>query len=277
MTTRICCPFDVSTNNSNGGVVVGGCALVDVVADPWDGMTCVLPLDEVSDGTEDEFVDRTRNHFNGQGGDIPASVDDVFDATTCPTLDNGVFCQPSQHFDGRQLINVEQDNITGNHDFTVSLWSRFELFGKTRTFYSRGSDDGTNQYVLAFGHNFLNSPQATFRTLGDAGSAIDQVVQSAEFLTVGTWYHLAVTYSHNTVKLYVNGELVRTLAIDGDLINLGNGCFLAQTNGTANLQGNLQEFRLHPVARSANWLKAEYDSFCEYFVEDEGDVPLFYW
>ena len=271
----ICCPFD-STSSIVGGVICGGSAYVDVVSDPWDGMVQVLALNEVSDGSIGEFFDRTRNHFDGTGGKILVE-DEEIDSTLLPTIDEGVFCQPSQHFDGRQLIWLEQDSLDDGHDFTVSLWAKFETFYKSRTFYSRGFNDGLgNQYVLSLGHSFLNTLSASVHTL--VSSVPTEILTfGSTTLTQGVWYHVGLTYGDDTLKLYVNGVLVGTKALEGDLIALGNESFLASTDNASQLEGNLQEFKLHPVARSAHWLKAEYDSFCDYFVEEGSEEPLFYW
>ena len=272
--TRICCPFD--STPSAGGLALGGTAYVDIPSDPWDGMICVQPLDETSTGDVGEFVDRTRNHFDGQGGKVLADGEEP-DPTTYPTIDEGVFCLPSQHFDGRQLISLEQDNLTGNHEFTVSLWAKIEPYYKSRTFYSRGFNDGAgNEYVLSFGHSFLNTLSVSVHIVEDDGPPAEVLYFGSTSLDLGVWYHAAVTYGSNTLKLYVNGVLVGTKVLTGDLINLENGCFLGATDYTSNLTGNIQEFRLRPVAHSANWLLAEYDSFCEYFVTEGEPEALLY-
>lgn len=274
MIERICCPFD-STPGA-GGLTLSGSAYVDVLSDPWDGMVCVLPLDEISDGTEGEFVDRSRNHFDGTGGKILLTDEDL-DATTLPTIDEGVFCLPSQHFDGRQLIHVEQDNMTGDHAFTISLWTKFETFYKSRTFYSRGYNDGAgNKFVVSFGHSFLNTLSISVRIIESNGPPAEVLYFGATTLTQGTWYHVAVTYDRTSLRLYLNGVLDGTKAIGGDLIALNHECFIATTDNANNIQGNIQEVHIFPAEMSAAYLKAERDAFCDYFVTEGETEYLFY-
>lgn len=274
MTIRVCCPLDRVSDV--GGVAISGSAFVDVVADPWDGMVCVLPLNEIGDGTEDEFLDRTRNHFDGTGGKILAEDEEV-DTSLVPTIDAGVFCQPSQHFDGRQSIHIEPDNLSDNQGFTASLWAKFETFYKTRTFYSRGFNDGTNTYVVALGHSFLNTLAVQVNVVAENGTISEKLMFGSTTLVQDAWNHVAVTYDQSDIRLFVNGVAVGTLATSGTLLPLENECFLGQLNGAQNLEGNLQELHVFPEAKSANYLKAEYDAFCADFVEVEAETPLLYW
>lgn len=273
MTERICCPFD--STPSAGGLILGGSAYVDVVSDPWDGMVCVLPLDESSEGTEGEFVDRSRNHFDGTGGKI-LTVDEDLDPTTLPTVDDGVFCLPSQHFDGRQLIHVDQDHMTGDHAFSISLWTKFETFYKSRTFYSRGYNDGANKYVVSFGHSFLNTLSISVRIIEDNGPPSEVLYFGGTTLSQGIWYHVAVTYDGTSLRLYLNGVLDGTKAVGGDLIALNNECFIATTDNASNIEGNIQEVHIFPAAMSANYLLAEHRAFCHYFVTEGETEYLFY-
>lgn len=51
-------------------------------------------------------------------------------------------------------------------------------------------------------------------------------------LTVGTWYHVAVTYDGSNIRLYLNGSLVTTVANTGSL-SLGTTLYVAGANASA--------------------------------------------
>lgn len=274
--TRICCPFDQSSSVI-GGVVCGGSAFVDVVSDPYDGLTCILPLDEIGGGTVGEYKDRSRNHLDGTGGKILAEEEDL-DTSLVPTIDAGVFCLPSQHFDGRQSIWIEQDDMDANHSFTASIWGKFETYYKTRTFYSRGFTDGTNRFVVALGHSFLQTLAVQVNVAAMNGTITENLSFGSTALNQDSWYHAAMTYDQSNIRLYLNGVLVGTLAISGTLLPLENECFLGCLNGAQNLQGNLQELHVFPETKSANYLLAEYNSICNpNFVIEGDEEPLLYW
>lgn len=273
---RVCCPFDQT--NSIGGLTCGGSAFVDLVQDPYDGLLCVLPLDEVADGTEGEFVDRSRQHQDGTGGKILAE-DEELDPEAVPLIDDGVFCLPSQHFDGRQSIWIDQDNLGTDAAFTVSLWNKFEPIRKTRCFYSRGFDDATTgeRYVVSLGHSFLNTLAVHVNVTASNGTISEDLIFGSTTLTQDTWYHAAMSYDGTSIRLYSNGVLVATKAVSGTIAAATNENFLGQLNGTQPLEGNLQELHLFPEVKSAVYLKAEYDAFCTDFVEVGDEEPLLYW
>lgn len=276
--TRICCPFDQSSSVI-GGVVCGGSAFVDVVTDPYDGLICILPLDEIGGGTVGEYKDRSRKHFDGTGGKILAEEEEL-DTSLIPTIDDGVFCLPSQHLDGRQSIWIEQDDMDANHSFTASIWGKFETYYKTRTFYSRGWTDGTtgNKYVVSLGHSFLSTLAVQVNVMSATGTNTENLVFGTTTLSQDTWYHAAMTYDQSTLRLFVNGVQVGSLAISGTMLPLENECFIGQLNKTQNLQGNLQELHLFPESKSANYLLAEFNSICNpNFVIEGDEEPLLYW
>ncbi|TVR75380.1 MAG: LamG domain-containing protein [Marinilabiliales bacterium] len=81
----------------------------------------------------------------------------------------------------------------------------------------------------------------------------NQRVSSA--LTLDQYQHVAITYNGSHQRIYVNGLLTGTLALTGDINTNASNLVMG-----LNLEGELDEFRLSPVARSQAWLQAEYHS-----------------
>lgn len=274
--THICCPFDrISTI---GGVTLGGSAAVDVPSHTYDGMICVLPLDETSDGTVHEFIDRTGNGLHGTGGVILTEGEDV-DIDSLPIIDYGVFCRPSQYFAGRQSIWIEPDGLPPDSQFTVSLWAKYNSTYKTRCYYSRGFDDLTTgeKYVLSIGHSFLNTLAVSVNQVQSNGTISEKLVFGSTTLTKDTWHHAALTYDGTTLRLYVNGVLGGSATLTGTLAGATNESYLGQLNGAQQLEGNMQELHIFAECKPASYLKAEYDAFCGDFVSVGDEVPLYYW
>jgi len=84
----------------------------------------------------------------------------------------------------------------------------------------------------------------------------------------GTWYLAAYTWdaSDNTVRVYLNDMEVATGGLTGSNFTLNNEP--TETNfatignipgGLRDFDGQLQEARVSDIARSANWLKTQFD------------------
>lgn len=259
--TYICCPL-TSSPATNGGVVAGGRALVSVADDPWDGMAGVWPLDELGNGSADEYEDRTRHALHGRGGDGR-------DISLVPTRDQGVFCQPSQHFDGRQFITLPPDTIRMDQGFSVSLWARIQTFYVPRTFFARGhTSTSGDEWVFSIGYSFLNQLETKVQTLGLDGTKRTVIATSSTLLDRDQWYHLAASWQPGVgLKVYVNGVLVGSKASADVLLQpLTNESYFSKWQAASHITGNMQDVRLHPEVRSAAWFKAEFDAYCGDFV-----------
>lgn len=257
----------VSVDQREGGVVCGGSALVDILNDPYDGLEAIWPLDEAGAGVADEYQDRANHQLHGTGGGG--------NALYVPDTEGGVFCLPAASFDGttREFITIPADTLAVDHGFTVSAWLRIDTMFSPRMIYSRGQDDGTaNKWVFTFGYSFVNHLMAGIHTTDGTTDSISEAY-SSQLMQEDKFYHVASSWDGSAVRLYINGSA------DGSM-DTTNGQTVAQTNGGrfgswnngAFHTGTLQEVRLHPEAKSAAWLKAEHDNFCDsgfYVIGDE--------
>lgn len=252
-----CCPNQSPT--PSGGVVLGGSATVENPLDPWDGMAAVWPLNEFGDGTADEFKDRTGNHLDGTGGDGT-------DISLVPTIDEGVFCQPSQHFVVRQFITLPPDHIGMDQGFTVSLWGRIDTFYQPRVFYSRGHStaDG-DEWVFTLGHSFLNQLTASIHTLKTDGTKKMYMATGTTLLLKNQFYHFAASFTPGVgLKIYVNGVQDGSKPVAESLAQpVTNEGYFSKWNNGGYITGNIQDVRLHSVVRDAAWLLAEFHNYCQ--------------
>lgn len=268
--TNYCCP-SLPTQSTTGSLLAGGGAIVSIADDAWDGMAGLWPLNELGDGTEDEFQDRTRNELHGQGGDGT-------DIALVPVRDQGVFCQPSQHFVERQFITLPPDHLSMSQGFTVSLWGKIETFYQPRIFFSRGhtTPDG-DEWVFTIGHTFLNWVTASVQTLALNGTKTTYTAYGATTLAQNQFYHLAASWTPELgLKLYVNGVQDGTFAVSDVLLQpLTNESYFSKWNGGGYLTGNVQDVRLHAEPKSAAWLLAEFQNYClnGFFVVGDEQTP----
>lgn len=263
---------DVSDSIIRGGVVCGGSALVAIVQDPYDGLEAIWPLDEAGDGTSGEYKDRSRHQLHGTGG---VQVSERIE---------GVYCLYAQQFteaeDGAgSYIVLPADDLPTEHEFTVSCWIRCDLQFAPRTFYSRGfEDENGNQWQFSLGYGWINHVVAAIQVVNSDGELVTYEAYSDSPLEVDRCYHVAATWQPGVgLRCYVNG-------VAGDLFEVPEtataestaGGYFGRWNGGSYPTGMLQEVRLHPCVRSAEWLLAEYHNFCDpsfYSVGEEESAP----
>lgn len=123
--------------------------------------------------------------------------------------------------------------------------------------------------------------------VGSSNSTLKEVSKS-NVVVPGEWNHIAVTRQGETVKFYVDGELVHTAAVPGqDFVEtdfpmyIGIDCNSAGVPYTAHaFKGALDDVRLYEEALSADEIKAIYQSEQQFsIVEDEtenGKLVLYF-
>ena len=78
---------------------------------------------------------------------------------------------------------------------------------------------------------------------------------------LGQWYHVAATYSNGTSRIYVNGKLEGSnyhkaaMSLMNDI-----GMTIGGLRGSFQFAGDIDEVRVSRVARSADWIKLEYEN-----------------
>ena len=111
-----------------------------------------------------------------------------------------------------------------------------------------------SQFNFAWQHTGCTFNKAAAHTDGTWRSAQIQSPMSA-----GVWYHVAGTYDGTNLRVYLNGILEATTAHGAPItaagsLSLGNGV------GATNFAGQLDEVRVSNTARSAAWLRTEYNN-----------------
>ena len=134
-------------------------------------------------------------------------------------------------------------------DFTVELW--FLMFQKPTDYsilFRSGSSD-TTQIELA-----LNSKRGMLASIWDSGGGVKDTLASGSLASLNTnqWYHAALVWDGNHLRLYVNNELADEKQIAGDFI-FDNKQFLA-IGGSSTLghyfYGMMDEMRISRIART---------------------------
>ncbi len=226
------------------------------VAGVWDSnYEAVLHLQESGSGSSDEFKDSTSNSHDGTGGGLAGSGNSSY----TPSRTGGLFGY-AQNFDGSN-DRIRLDAVSDNSwsAVTVQAWINPDDNGDDRIFgkcYGTGSSDQT--WLLRQTGYKIGTRMHT-NTANNGG--FDMAGLSA-----GSWFLASVTWdaSDNMLRVYLNGNQLNSTTLSGTTLytsppvsqpTIGN-----IPGGGRNYNGQLQEARVSKVARSACWLKTEYNN-----------------
>lgn len=94
-------------------------------------------------------------------------------------------------------------------------------------------------------------------------SATNASAASPDLVNDNQFHHLCGTWDGSTIRIYTDGVLKASTSFSGSLrINQPNKAFIGRgENASPNyFPGSIDEVRLSPVARSADWIRATYDN-----------------
>ena len=110
-------------------------------------------------------------------------------------------------------------------DFTVELWARFDsasLDGSTQTTFAsnRGDISGSSSNGWVF-RKFTDNVIPWYMRQGSDWVYINYAQGTRTAVSADTWYHLAVTRSGNTWKLFLNGTAEDTITNSTSIVDGG--------------------------------------------------------
>jgi len=236
------------------------------VADVWsNGYELVMHLDE----TTGNFEDSTGNGHYGQ----------AFDGVTRGV--NGKIGK-AVSFDGSSgyialYMKYTEPNVIP--ELTVNVWFN------TSFVYSEtvGTLDNTNWSFVDFDrsdfYNFYITGKSGVLEFSSTASSTDDFPASTTGLNDGTWHLGWAVYDGNDKIIYLNGtqDAIRTNAHSGAAIGIsstrwgfiGDGSEATEFDGSRNniyYDGYIDEVRISNVARSADWIAAQYLSMNDSFI-----------
>lgn len=105
--------------------------------------------------------------------------------------------------------------------------------------------------------------------------------QDFTFTTADTWVHFAVVYDGSHARVYANGQVIDASVRSIQLATAATGNLLLGAFETSVLDGLIDAFRVAAIARSPDWIRAEYEvaapdsSFARYDVLNNGaEAPV---
>lgn len=122
-------------------------------------------------------------------------------------------------FDGsNDYVSVPDSNSLDVNRLTMEAWVRPTANSGWRTVLMK--ENGNEMAYGMYACESSNRPSGWVRPNPTSGSSKSAAGTSG--LPLNTWSHLATTYDSSSLKLYVNGNLVRTVAVNGNLYTSTN-------------------------------------------------------
>jgi hypothetical protein len=111
-------------------------------------------------------------------------------------------------FDGNDCIRVTDDpNFNfGSGDFTIEFWFNTTSFANYREQISKRASSGHYRWMITA----VDAAGALTVAIADSASTWGYNTGALSVLSVGEWYHLAVTRENNTIRTFVDGLLLHT-------------------------------------------------------------------
>lgn len=189
-------------------------------------------------------------HMNGPVKDSAGTLESKDTGTTATAGIMG----PARHFEGRQGIFCG-DKITnypaGSSPHTSEAWFRAEK--PNCTVLAWGNEQAQGKVVM----QFRSPPHVTMDCYFS-----DANVQSRGALALSEWIHVAHVYQKGDTRLYVNGVLDGASRSTGAPLSIKRPARLWIGGWYNNYEfiGDIDEARVSKTARSADWVRLEYEN-----------------
>jgi hypothetical protein len=170
-----------------------------------------------------------------------------------------------------QFINVGDDpslRITG--DLTLEAWAYKRLVDDS-TIVGKNRGPGNNRsYRLAV--NYAVAPNGPYMVLSQSGSfdPVGGFLEDPSSESVTTWQYIVGVHAGTTIRIYVDGSPTATNPASFATLNDNtpyNAIIGAEQDGaTGWFDGLIDEVRISAVARTQDWVAAQYRSMTDTFV-----------
>lgn len=181
------------------------------------------------------------------------------DAGTLTTKDTGTtpaggVVGAGRHFDGKARVECGEkiDSLpTGDGPSTTELWFRPEV--ANTTLIGWGNDKPQGKVVM----QFRGPPQVRMDCWFSGAN-----VETAGLLKLNEWTHVAHVCQAGDSRLYINGVLAGTSIRKDSPLKVASpaGLWIGNWRNQNQFQGDLDEVRVSKVARSADWMRLQFEN-----------------
>ncbi len=158
-----------------------------------------------------------------------------------------------------QYVSIaDSASLDGTGSSTLEAWLNPVSVSVIYGFVTKSSDSPGSHWGQRL---YTNADGKWWASVVTTSPSAAQYNAEGGSLSAGSWAHVVNVFdsSAKTVSLYVNGTFI-TSTSTGTILRTGNASLIgASTATTQFLNGNVDEVRLSNVARSADWITAEYN------------------
>lgn len=159
---------------------------------------------------------------------------------------------------GNQYVSMPEGIVSELDDFTIALWIRPSTMSTWARIFDIGNDTNTYMFLtLRAGNN--NRPRFVIKVNGSSEQTL--TAGTGYTLSANNWYHIAITKSGNTARMYLNGELAATnnnmTFNPSDMgVTVNNWIGRSQYSADPYLNGRVDDFSIFSRALSIEEIKA---------------------
>jgi hypothetical protein len=169
------------------------------------------------------------------------------------TLCAGLIGQ-GRHFEAGQGINCGEKNPTypaGSNPHSTEVWFRAEK--PNTTLVAWGNEEAQGKVVM----QFVSPPHLNMDCYFSGGN-----VASQGMLPLSQWVHAVHTYEKGNSRIYLNGVLAGANTSAGSPLAIKNPArmYVGGWYEHYTFVGDMDEVRISKVARSAGWVKLQYEN-----------------
>jgi hypothetical protein len=168
-----------------------------------------------------------------------------------PKWGPGKFNSCIQFSSGNYLKVKDSDSLDMSKGLTIELWVKLaKLNGAQQSGVEKGSAWGPGEYNFCPEYN-----GGIILQIFDLPDGCDDEGQSgsAALMANGSWHFIVATWDGNTIKIYIEGEIVNKIDCKGEISSNGDPLFIGCRNGAERwVDGLMDEIKIYNRALTAN-------------------------
>ncbi len=173
-------------------------------------------------------------------------------------------------FSGASYIEVkDSDSLDLDKGFTFGMWVYKDKSSKNQPIFAKYGESHNKKQTSYSLIDWNDGQRLSLSNFDDDGNIAEFSTESSNEMLDGRWFFYTATYNgkddedntdadSNTIKLYINGNLVGTQEFDGDISNSNGPLWIGGTTDSVFFKGIMDEFRIYNYALSPTEVKNLY-------------------